>query len=204
MVSRKYEQRLRAESAERTRRRILDALYQRLSEAPTEPVSIDRVAKLAGVARPTVYQVFGSRAGLFEALGADLLYRGGFAQMLQEAAQPDARDGLRGAIRGVVRIYAANIDVVRALSSMARLDAAAAGGAIRRMEEGRLTGAADLAGRLAEQGWLRSEVSVERATDLLWLLTSFEGVDLLHTGRSRAPEEIADTLIAAAEQSLLQ
>lgn len=204
MVPRKYEQRSRAESAERTRRRILDALYQCLGEAPTEPVSIDRVAKLAGVARPTVYQVFGSRAGLFEALGADLLERGGFEQMLQAAARPDARDGLRGAIRGIVHIYTANLDVVRALSSMARLDAATAGGAVRRMEQGRLAGVTDLAGRLAEQELLRPEVSVERATDLLWLLTSFEGVDLLHVGRSRSPEEIADTLVAAAEQSLLR
>ncbi|MUL43697.1 TetR/AcrR family transcriptional regulator [Streptomonospora sp. PA3] len=204
MAGRKYEQRLRAESAQRTRRRILDALYRCLREAPGEPVGIDRVARLAGVARPTVYQVYGSRAGLFAALGEDLLVRGGFAQMLQTAARPDAREAVRGAIRGVVGMYAADFDAVRALSSMARLDATAAGGAVRRMEERRLAGAADLAGRLAEQGCLRPGVSVEHATDVLWLLTSFENVDLLHAGRSRTPEETADTLIAVAEQSLLR
>ena len=34
MATRKYEQRLRAETAEETRRRILDAVSQRLKDAP--------------------------------------------------------------------------------------------------------------------------------------------------------------------------
>ncbi|URM98020.1 TetR/AcrR family transcriptional regulator [Actinomadura madurae] len=129
---RKYEQRLRAEAAQETRRRILDAVYARLREAPSEPVGIDRIARLARVARPTVYQVFGSRAGLFEAVGADLLDRGGFQDMLRASAHPDAREALRGGIRGVVAMYATHRDVLRALHSMAMLDAAAVGGAVQR------------------------------------------------------------------------
>lgn len=43
---------------------------------------------------------------------------------------------------------------------------------------------------------------MEQATDLLWLLTSFESFDLLYTGRDRAPYEIAQTLITTAERSL--
>jgi AcrR family transcriptional regulator len=124
MATRKYEQRLRADAAAETRCRILDAVYQWLREAPSEPASIDRIARMARVARPTVYQVFGSRAGLFEAVGADLLERGGFGRMLQAAAHPDAREALRGGIRGVVEMYAAHRDVLRVLSSMALLDAA--------------------------------------------------------------------------------
>ena len=135
--SSKYEQRLRADAAAETRRRILDAVYQRLREAPSEPVSIDRIARMARVARPTVYLVFGSRAGLFEAVGADLQERGRFGRMLQAAAHPDAREALRGGICGAVKMYAAHRDVLRVLSSMALLDAAAVGGAIQRMEQGR-------------------------------------------------------------------
>jgi len=69
VTTRKYEQRLRAEGAEETRRRILDALSERLCEAPSEPVNLEEVARMAGVVRPTIYAVFGSRAGLFSALG---------------------------------------------------------------------------------------------------------------------------------------
>jgi AcrR family transcriptional regulator len=202
MATRKYEQRLRAEGAEETRRRILDAVYERLREAPSEPVSIDRIAQLARVARPTVYLAFGSRAGLFEALGADLLQRGGFERVLQAAAHPDAREGLRGGVRGVVEMYAAHRDVLRVLTSMAMLDAAAVGGAVQRMEQGRAGGMAHLAQRLADQGMLRLDVTADQATDLLWLLTSFDSFDLLYTGRALSVDKVAKTLITTAERNL--
>jgi len=164
MATRKYEQRLRAESAEETRRRILDAVCQRLRSAPAEPVSIDQVARMARVSRSTVYLVFGSRTGLFCALGADLLERGGFGSMLQAASHPDAREALRGGIRGVAGMYAAHRDVLRALNSMAQLDAEAVGGAVQKMDEGRAGGMAAQARRLAEQGILRADVTVDAAT----------------------------------------
>jgi len=202
MATRKYEQRLRADAAADTRRRILDAVYQRLREAPAEPVSIDRIARAARVARPTVYLVFGSRAGLFEAVGTDLLERGGFGRLLQAAAHPDAREALRGGIRGVVEMYAAHRDVLRVLCSMALLDATAVGGAIQRMEQGRAGGMAHLAQRLAGEGVLRADVSAGQAADLLWLLTSFDSFDLLYTGRDLSAEKTAATLITAADRSL--
>ncbi|MDX3111301.1 TetR/AcrR family transcriptional regulator [Nonomuraea angiospora] len=202
MATRKYEQRLRAETAQETRRRILDAVYQRLREAPSEPVSIDRIARMARVARPTVYLVFGSRAGLFDAVGADLLQRGGFDRMLQASAHPDAREALRGAIRAIVDMYEAHRDVLRVLASMALLDAAAVGGAVQRMEHGRAAGMAELARCLHEQEALRPDVTVDQATDLLWLLTSFDSFDLLHTGRTLPVSQTATTLITTAERSL--
>lgn len=204
MATRKYEQRLRAEAAEQTRRRILDAVYARLREAPAEPVSIDRIAKLARVARPTVYLVFGSRAGLFDAVGADLLQRGGFERTLHASTDPDAHEALRGAIRGVVEMYAAHRDVLRVLSSMAMLDAAAVGGAIQRLEHGRASGMAHLARRLADRGMLRPDVTANHATDILWLLTSFDSFDLLYTGREIPADTVATALITTAERSLLQ
>jgi AcrR family transcriptional regulator len=202
MATRKYEQRLRAEAAEDTRRRILDAVYELLRAAPSESVSVDRIAQLARVARPTIYLVFGSRAGLFEALGGDLLQRGGFDRMLQSAAHPDAREGLRGGIRGVVAMYATHRDVLRALHSMAQLDAASVGGSVHKMEQRRASGMAQVARRLADQRLLRQDTTVEAATDLLWVLTSFDSFDLLHTGRVLPIDTIATTLATAAERSL--
>lgn len=79
MATRRYERRIRAETAEQTRRRILDAL------------------------------------------GADLLQRGGFDRLMEAVAHPDAREGLRGGIRGGVVMYAAHRDALRVLFSMAQL-----------------------------------------------------------------------------------
>lgn len=203
VTTRKYEQRLRAEAAEETRRRILDAVYQRLDEAPSEPVSVDSVARTAEVARSTVYLVFGSRTGLFGALGADLLERGGFERILRAIANPDPRASLREGISGVVEMNAANRNVLRALHSMAQLDAEAVGGVVRQMEESRASGMADIARRLAARGALRPGVDPAAAADLLWVLTSFECFDLLYTGRSRPVADIVATLTSAAETALL-
>jgi AcrR family transcriptional regulator len=199
---RKYEQRLRAEAAQQTRRRILDAVYERLRSTPAEPVSVDRVARMAGVSRSTVYLIFGSRTGLFDALGAELLHSGGFESMLRQATHPDARKGLRDGIRGVIEMYAAHRDVLRALHSMAQLDADAVGGAIQRMEKGRASGMAYHAQRLAEQAVLRPDVTVNDAADVLWVLTSFDSFDLLYAGRARSRTRVAKTLVTTAERSL--
>lgn len=204
MATRSYDKRVRAQAAEETRRRILDAVYQRLRRVPAEPISVDRVARMAGVARSTVYLVFGSRAGLFDALGADLLQRGGFDRLLEAVADPDAREGVRGGIRSGVLMYAAHRDALRVLFSMSLLEADAVGGAIERMEEGRAGGMAFLAQRLTEQGVLRQEVGSAEAADLLWVLTSFDSFDLLYTGRALPVDQVVTRLVATAERSLFQ
>ncbi|WP_317762852.1 TetR/AcrR family transcriptional regulator [Rhodococcus opacus] len=203
MATRKYEQRLRAEAAEETRRNILDAVYDRLRRAPSTPVSVEQVARAAGVSRSTVYLVFGSRAGLFDALTTDLWWhRAGFQAVVDAVEHPDAREHLRGGIDSGVRVFAAHRDVFRALFSMAQLDADAVGGAIARIEENRAGGMAHLAQRLAEQEVLRPEVTVDEAADLLWLLASFDSFDQLYTGRNLPVADVSRTLITTAERSL--
>jgi AcrR family transcriptional regulator len=202
MPPRKYEQRLRAETADQTRRRILDALEHRLREAPTEPVSVDDVARRAGVARSTVYLVFGSRAGLFDALATDLWSRAGMPALTEAVADPDARQHLRRGLRAGVEIYAALRDVAVALFSMSALDPDSVGGAIARLEERRWGGMQYLAGRLAEQGVLRADVTVDEAADVLWVLASFASFDALSTGRGMATDDVARTLVAMAERTL--
>jgi AcrR family transcriptional regulator len=202
MPSRKYEQRLRAESAEATRRRILDALEQRLREAPTEPVSMEEIAKRAGVARTTVYLTFGSRAGLFDALATELWNRAGLANLTEAVAHPDAREHLRGGLRAGTEIFAALRDVAVALFSMSALDPDSVGGAIVRLEERRWGGMEYLARRLGEQGQLRADVTVEEAADVLWMLAGFGSFEALYTGRGMTVDEVARTLAATAERTL--
>jgi AcrR family transcriptional regulator len=205
VATRKYEQRLRAEGAEETRRSILDAVYEQLRQAPSRPVSIEQIARVAGVSRSTVYLIFGSRTGLFDALSTDLWWhRAGFQAVVDAVAHPDAREHLRGGIDAGVRVFAAHRDVFRTLFSMAQLDADAVGGAIARIEENRAGGMAHLARRLGEQEILRPDVTVDDAADLLWLLTSFDSFDQLHTGRNLPVDAVSRTLITTAERSLCQ
>jgi AcrR family transcriptional regulator len=201
-MARKYEQQLRAETAEETRRRILDAVTQRLRDAPTEPVSLDQVAKLARVARSTIYLIFGSRAGLFDAFTEDLADRTGLARLTEAVANPDARQHLREGIAAGYRMYAKDPVVYRVLFSMNHIDPASSGGAVERMEERRAGGMAYLARRLAEDSMLRDDITVKQAEDLLWVLCSFETFDGLCTARGRSLDETIEVIVWTAEAAL--
>ena len=204
MATRPYEQRQRAEAAQQTRRRIIDAVVEQLTKAPAEPVAIERIAEMAGVARSTVYAIFGSRAGLFDAVGLDAAERAGYAELLEAVQHPDAREHLRGGIRASTEMYAGYRDVRRALFSMAQLDEEAVGGSVRRIEEERAGGIARLARRLEEQGWLRPDVYAAEAEHILWVVTSFESFDLLYSDRGLSTNAVSDVLIAMAERALLK
>ena len=203
MTTRRYEQRLRAQRADETRRRVLDAVYDQLRAAPARPVSVDRIAGAAGVARSTVYLIFGSRAGLFDAFAADLLESGGFRRVLDAVADPDPLVTLRAGITGGTHTFAAHRDVYRALVSMAALDPEAVGGAMERSGQRRAKGMMRLARRLAEHGALREGLSARRAADRLWLLTSFDAFDMLYSARSLSADQVARVLVEMAERSLL-
>jgi AcrR family transcriptional regulator len=204
MATRRYEQRQRAEAAEQTRRRILEAVIERLRKAPAEPVAIDQIADIAGVARSTVYAIFGSRAGLFDSVAAEVLEREAYERLLEAKHEPDAREHMRVGFRNGTAMLAADRDLVRALFSMAQLDERAVGDAVRKREESRAAGMARLARRLEEQDLLRPGVNVADAEHILWVLTSFESFDLLYTGRGLSTEEVADLLFATAERALLK
>jgi AcrR family transcriptional regulator len=182
--------------------RIVEAVFTHLREAPAERISIDRIAQSAGVARSTVYAIFGSRSGLFDAVGRELAGRSGYARLLEAKHQPDARDYLRVGIRAASEMLAANRDIYRALRSMAQLDEQAVGGVVRRMDEERAAAMARLARRLAEQGALREGLSVEDAEHVLWMLSSFESFDALYSGRGLTTRRVVELLTETAERAL--
>jgi len=202
MGTRKYEQRLRAEAAEETRRRILDAVYERLRAAPTQRVSVEQVARAARVARSTVYLIFGSRTGLFDAVARDLMERGGFERVITAVARPDAREHLRGGIQASCEYFAAYRDVHRVLFSMATLDPEATAGSVQRSEANRAGGMAYLARRLAGQDLLRPDLTVDDAAHILFVITSFDAFDQLYTGRGLSAGEVARLLVATAEHAV--
>jgi AcrR family transcriptional regulator len=99
MSKRRYRQQVRAEAAEETRQRVLDALYELLRDQPAEPVSVEEIAQHARVSRSTVYLAFGSRSGLFDALTERLLLGPGNERIEEAVRHPDARETLRGGPR---------------------------------------------------------------------------------------------------------
>lgn len=74
--TRAYASELRAEQAETTRRKILDALVRTMARG-VAALSVPAVAREAGVSVPTVYRHFKSKAALVAALSPYLVGRAG-------------------------------------------------------------------------------------------------------------------------------
>ncbi|MEU4425556.1 TetR/AcrR family transcriptional regulator [Actinoplanes sp. NPDC024001] len=202
MATRKYDQVLRAEAAQETRRRILAAVGQRLREVPTEQPSLEQVARLANVSRSTIYADFGSRAGLFDAFVVDLWKHTGLGELSRAVASDDAREHLREGIAAASRMKGRDLAIYRVLHAMDRLDPESAGSAVRHMEQDRRAGMESLAAHLERDGVLREDLSAEQAADALWVLTSFESLDLLVTGRGLTVDEAIATLVTMAERTV--
>jgi AcrR family transcriptional regulator len=68
-------------------------------------VSLDAVAKAAGVTRLTIYNQFGSRRGLLEALFDDAAERGGIKELADAARHSDPQAGLHQVVRILCRFW---------------------------------------------------------------------------------------------------
>ena len=164
-------------------------------------LQVEEVARTAGVSRSTVYLLYGSRAGLFDALARHLRLEAGFDELIREFRRPDALEAMRGSQRAAVRMYAKMPELARAMFTMSAVDPDAVA-AIRAIEDGRRPGQAEIARRLAEQGYLRDGVDVDEATDILTVITSFQAFDELFSGSGLQAEVVADRLVAMAERSI--
>jgi AcrR family transcriptional regulator len=93
-ATRTYRSDLRAEQAEETRGRILDAAL-RVMTAGVASLSIPAVAREAGVSVPTVYRHFGTKAELLAAMYPHAARRSGLDRLALPTSIGDLRPSLR-------------------------------------------------------------------------------------------------------------
>jgi AcrR family transcriptional regulator len=198
---RSYQQKARAEAAAETRRRIIDVTREQLARAPLENVGLPEIAAAAGVARSTVYTIFGSREGLMVAVAEDLLDRGGFARIGMALRGPDVVQAFETSIDVAMEMYSQEHAVSQALLSLSAVDRDASSAAAR-LNSGRRGGMQKLAERMRDQGVLRDDVTVDEAADILWIITSFETFEQLYRGRGLTPKQVGERLMAITRRTL--
>ena len=94
-AKRGYRSAKRDSAAEQTRARIISAANRQLRSAKgLQSLSLESVAARAGVTRLTVYNQFGSRRGLLEAVFDDVAFRGGLHRLPEAMAEKDPRRAL--------------------------------------------------------------------------------------------------------------
>jgi AcrR family transcriptional regulator len=92
--ARAYRSQLRAQQADQTRERILDATV-RVTARGIAYVSIPAVAREAGVSVPTIYRHFATKRDLLGALYQHVVRRAGFSELVVPRSMDELLDGLR-------------------------------------------------------------------------------------------------------------
>ena len=204
MDKRRYVQTRRARRVGGHPARILEAAREPPSSAVRSArCKVDEVAREAGVARSTVYLLFGSRAGLFDALGPLPARRGRVRRArrrvpaARRARQPARR---RSAPRSrCTRSCPTSPGPVHARAPSTRTRVAAVARHRGRPPAGH--GGA-WPGRSPSRATCATDVTVEEAVDILTVITSFQAFDELFTGSGLPADVVADRLIAMAERSV--
>src|SRR4051812_20394585 len=91
---RSYVSEARTTAAAQKRKSVIEAAQRLLRDGSIAGFSLDAVAKAAGLTRLTVYNQFGSRRGLFEAVFDEIAQRGGLARLKVAIDHPDGRAGI--------------------------------------------------------------------------------------------------------------
>src|ERR1700756_4903872 len=92
---RRYRSAVRDEAASENRARVLAAAIRLLGTPALSAMSMEAVAKAAGVTRLTVYNQFGSRSALLEEVFDELARRGDLTRIPEAMAMPDPHPALR-------------------------------------------------------------------------------------------------------------
>jgi AcrR family transcriptional regulator len=194
---------LREQRVQDTRRRILVAAKAVFGSAGFHGAALEEVARRAQVVRPTIYRQFGSKLGLLDALLSDASASAEIERVFSAMAEPDAARAVRLMLCEHARFWAAEELLFRRVIGLAGVDPEAQQ-AVESRDAMRRKDLTKLVTRLARQGKLRAGCSRPRATDVLWLLTSFATFDQLHGRGGQSANDVAQTLISLAQATILR
>jgi AcrR family transcriptional regulator len=148
----------------------------------------------------TVYQRFGSRPKLLEALFDDLARQGGMWDLADAFRQPDPEEALARFVTTFARFWTAHRPIHRRLLALAALDAGL-DRTLSARQEWRRQGLRVIVGRLRERSGGSTAGAQDETIDLLFALTSFQTFDVL-AGPKRTPARVTLIVLRGARAVL--
>lgn len=200
---RAYRMGKRALTVQETRAAILQAARELLGEPSARSVSVDDIARKAGVARATVYYQFRTKVGLFTEVVWYVGERAGMDAVLRMRDEPDPDVALREYVRNIMQFWEGEQLVFRNIVGLAALDA----------DVREITDAADarrrdliatLVQRLRDAGMLREGIDDEYATNAIWLVTNFASYDQLCRRGKATVDDAIDMLFAMLDHLVVR
>ena len=202
---RAYDGALRAEQAQMTRGRILDAARRLLTKGTYSSVTMEDIATEAGVAYQTVYAIFGTKLKLAQGLIEIGFPHVGDAVKLFDDLEPsvDPEVALRTAARVSRLIYELCADLLRFMRESGDPGLLAR---YRAREEERLASMIQhgVQHRLKRSGRVRAGISPSDAMAVIWALTGPDLYTQLVFERGWTPAHYEEWLGQALINTLLQ
>jgi AcrR family transcriptional regulator len=197
LTRRPYVSALRTAAANEKRERVIAAATQSLREdGGLGGFSLDSVAKAAGVTRLTVYNQFGSRRGLLEAVFDDIAARGRLATIPEALSRLDPMESLDTLIERFCEFWSSDDAIARLHDAMA-MDAEFAIALTQRNERRRRLLQALIKRLVPGDASARQR---RDAVDLLYAMTSFAMFRILGSNRSVAA--VADLIKGSCRAAL--
>jgi AcrR family transcriptional regulator len=172
---RSYQLGKRLEQMDRTKAEILIAGRDQLESGGVRDFSMESLAKASGVTRQTIHNLFGTRAGVLEALFDQIAIASGMERMREVMTAGSAEAMMDGFIGVFSNFWAKNRLLLRRIHGIAAIDPEF-GKAVQARNQRRHMAAARVLERL--EGAARAEGREERVASLV-ALTSFEFFDAL-------------------------
>lgn len=198
---RPYQSPIRQRQADETRSRIAAAARKLLERHGYAGMTMEAVARQAGVAAATVYSVFGSKTGILAEILDAARFGDSYHDLVREAMQTAApRERLKFAARIARRIYESEhavLDLLRGAGTVAPGLAQQEA----RHECTRYEAQQVMIQYLVQSRSLKKDLDEKRARDILWSLTSRDLYRMLVRDRGWTAQEfenwLADTLVEA-------
>jgi AcrR family transcriptional regulator len=201
---RSYHSRVRQRQAEETRQRILVAAHSLFASHGYAATTLEAIAEIAEVSPKTVAAVFGSkRALLAEVINPDAFSTSVklLIEELRVTEDPSRRLSLVARLtRQAYEPLRSSLELLRTAGAVAPELADLA----QQIEVRRHENQARLIASLHEQGLLRSGLSFEEATDVLWALTSYDLYRMLVIAQHWEPARYEMWLAQLLIEHLLQ
>jgi AcrR family transcriptional regulator len=197
MPKRHYVSSVRAAAAVEKRDRVIQAATRLLRENNSiAAFSLDGVAKAAGVTRLTVYNQFGSRRGLLEAVFDEIARQGGLSRIAEAMAMADPRTALDRLVEIFCDFWNWDAAIGRLQQEMSA-DPELARALIERNERRRKT-LEFLVARAARPN--ASSGARQDAVDMIFALTSYPMFAMLRS--NRATDEACMLIKSACSRAL--
>jgi AcrR family transcriptional regulator len=168
-----------------------------LREGAFHEATVEQVAARAGVSRATLYQHFGSRLGLVDAICETFDANPELVAVRETVRDPDIGAALGRSIAHTVAFWASEEPVLEPLYGAAAVDPAARD-LVARQRADRRAEFGYLLARLEDAGRLRPELSSAEALGVLLVLTSFETFQELRRLAGLEERDVIATLQGSA------